>query len=94
MYSSVFYTLLYVSILVYCSSLSYYLQLIFNLESYVYYMYLFSSVLLFVYVIYVFSSAPQFTICEVHFFGHYCIPTSRNTGGAVLELKQLFRKGL
>jgi hypothetical protein len=30
------------------------------------------------------------TPCEVHFFGHYCIPTSRNTGGAVPEFKQLY----
>jgi hypothetical protein len=26
------------------------------------------------------------TYCEVHFFGHYCILTSKNTGGAILEL--------
>ncbi len=31
--------------------------------------------------------AVHVPICEVHLFGHFCIPTSRNTEGAVLEFK-------
>ncbi len=41
MYSSVFYTLQYVSFLEYCSPLSYYLQRLFILESYVCILYVF-----------------------------------------------------